>query len=181
MEDKPVVHRDVTRDDLKKLQEYFLKKIELLSSSVQEVLNNKEAMQESPPIRHSHSVEIDKLADALAKAQSTMTIAMKDSKTYNSVYATFPDLKKAADPSLNKNGLSVIQLYRDGSLVTNLIHSSGQWICSVVNIKEYMNPNTKLLRQQEFGSTRSYLKRYAYQDITGVIDEKEDDNNGYNK
>jgi len=170
MEDK-----QVTRDDLKKLQEYFMKKIEILSTAVKEVINDKQE-EPSEPYR---SDEIDKLAEALAAAQATMSVARKDSRAHNSVYATFADLKKAADPSLNKNGLSVIQTYTNGNLKTLLLHSSGQWISSKVSILDYINPNTRLSKQQEFGSTRSYLKRYSYQDITGVVDAKEDDNNGY--
>jgi hypothetical protein len=172
----------ITRDDMKKLQEYFLKKIELLENTIKDIESENKAIKKNTneiTNDEMHSKEIDKLAEALSVAQQSMTIAAKDSRAHNSVYARFPDLKRAADPALNKNGLSVTQLYHNDKIVTLLIHSSGQWIKSEVNVKDYINPNTRLSRQQEFGSTRSYLKRYAYQDITGVVDEKEDDNNGY--
>lgn len=122
------------------------------------------------------SEALNELAAALAKAQGEMPIAGKASLNphYNSKYASLSDIVKASRPSLSKNGLSVSQrvmVREDGItwLHTMLLHSSGQYLESTIKLKPLKDDH------QAFGSCLSYMKKYAYAAIVGVISEEEDD------
>ena len=116
------------------------------------------------------SEQINELATALAKAQAEMQTALliNDNPFFKSKYAGLAEIVKASRPALTRNGLSIVQYIRPGTndfeaLITTLLHSSGQWIESAINIKP--------LKQdvQSFGSYISYLRRYGYAALVGVI------------
>lgn len=116
------------------------------------------------------------LFSALAKAQGEFKVAglSKENPYFKSKYADLTDLIKASRPALSKNGLSVIQKViqnETGSdfLHTILQHSSGQWTDSKVKI---VPPKADI---QSYGSHRSYLKRYEYGSLIGVVSADEDD------
>ena len=116
------------------------------------------------------SGEIDKLAEALAKAQSEMDVASKSSANpfFKSRYADIKEIVAASRPALSKNGLSVCQnivSYDDGSTIlhTLLLHASGQYIES----RTRMTPAKA--DAQSLGSYITYMKRYAYAAITGCV------------
>lgn len=123
------------------------------------------------------SPNINELATALAKAQSQMEVA--DRSTHNSYlkykYADLPTLVKASRPALAANGLCVSQppvmMNDDGTgiLVTLLLHTSGQYIRSMMKVSP-LRPD-----HQAVGSCLTYLRRYAYAAIIGVVAEHEDD------
>lgn len=124
------------------------------------------------------STECNELFAALAKAQSRMNIAGKDSANpfFKSKYADLTDLVKASRPALTENGLAIIQqilTHEDGQsiLYTILAHSSGQYISTQMRITPPKNDI------QAMGSYISYLRRYSYACIAGVVasDEKEED------
>jgi hypothetical protein len=123
------------------------------------------------------SPNINELAAALAKAQGEMDIAGKDNNNpfFKSKYADFATIVKASRPALSKHGLSVSQppvMMGDngtGMLVTILLHSSGQYITSSIRI------NPLKTDHQSLGSCLTYLKRYAYAAIIGVVADDEDD------
>ena len=123
------------------------------------------------------SPNLNELAPALAKAQGEMGIAGKDNDNpfFKSKYADFATIVKASRPHLAKHGLSVSQppvmLNPDGTgiLVTLLLHSSGQYICSTMRISPMKSDH------QSLGSCITYLKRYSYAAIIGVVAENEDD------
>jgi hypothetical protein len=116
------------------------------------------------------SDHINELAAALAKAQSEMGFALKDSKNpfYKSNYADLKSVWMASQEALNKNGLSVAQVFDDNKLVTILLHTSGQWIqgsCPLLNPKGDM---------QGLGAASTYARRYGLAAIVGVIAEDDD-------
>lgn len=122
------------------------------------------------------SEQIDQLAIALAKAQSEMPTAAlsNDNPFFKSKYAGLAEIVKASRPVLTKNGLSVVQQILPGNdsphvLQTVLLHASGQWIASVMNITPL---KTDI---QSFGSYVSYLRRYSYAALVGVVATDEDD------
>ena len=124
----------------------------------------------------NHSEQINELAAALAKAQAEMQTALltNDNPFFKSKYAGLAEIVKASRPALTRNGLAVVQCIKPGTenyeaLSTLLLHSSGQWIESSINIKP--------LKQdvQSFGSYISYLRRYGYAALVGVITGDEDD------
>lgn len=131
--------------------------------------------QETPTLSPAHSAELNELFAALAKAQSEMPIAKTDSTNpfFKSKYADLTAIVKVSRPSLSKNGLAVTQLplFVNGReiLFTRLTHSSGQWIeCTMP-----LNPPKS--DAQTRGSYMTYMKRYSYAAITGVVAEGEDD------
>lgn len=115
-----------------------------------------------------HSPEINKLLEALAKAQSIMQGAIEDSQNpfFKSKYADLTSVWEACREPLTKNGLSVVQTIQiiDGGncLVTILGHLSGQWIKSVLPITPSKNDI------QALGSAITYCRRYALSSLVGV-------------
>ena len=127
------------------------------------------------------SEEIDKLAIALAKFQgsleqpslnSEVKVRTKTGGEYKFKYADLSECKRAAKQPLADNELSVCQLIEyDYSILTILLHSSGQWISSKVR----MPSNTA--DAQSIGSAITYAKRYAFCAILGIVADDDDDAN----
>ncbi len=115
------------------------------------------------------SDNIEKLADALSKAQSEMKGAQKKSTNpfFKSNYADLHTCIEASFPYLTKHGLSVVQgndVDERGSfyVTTMLLHSSGQWIKSKLKM-----PITKP-DAQGVGATITYARRFALSAMVGI-------------
>jgi ERF superfamily protein len=125
----------------------------------------------------TQSENLNELFAALAKAQAEYTVAdkSKDNPFFKSKYASYDSLVGATRPALTKYGLAIITRTRieDGEQYLQMIlsHSSGQYIASESKI----NPSKTDI--QALGSYRTYLLRYGYKELTGVVtqDEDEDD------
>ena len=121
--------------------------------------------------------EINKLAEALSKAQSEMKPAQKTGKNphFRSSYADLNDCWGAIREPFAKYGLSVMQTINQKEglnfLETTLAHISGQWIKSSVPVI------TKEHTPQALGSALSYSRRYGLCAIAGITssDDVEDD------
>jgi hypothetical protein len=140
--------------------------------------NPVDEVQEKPsqPEKKMESSELHKLFEALAKAQLEMEIAKTDRTNpyYKSRYADLRSVVEASRPVLAKNGLCVIQRTLPGKngnsyLNTRLGHSSGQWMESLMVI----NPPKQDI--QTLGSYMTYLRRYSYASMVGVVTGEEDD------
>ena len=136
---------------------------------------NKPFMEANKPFKDS-SEQLNELFSALAKAQAEMPTAGKSSNNhfFKSKYADLASVVEASRPYLAKNGLSVAQpitIGQDGKrvLVTILAHSSGQYLVSRVPL------NTTKEDMQSLGSAVTYMRRYAYASLVGVVAEDEDD------
>ncbi len=121
------------------------------------------------------SEQIGELMGALAKAQSEMKAAYKDSSNpyFKSKYANFASVVEAGKMALSKNGLSITQIPTqiDGRLclVSILGHSSGQWIKSEFPL---------LMAKQDpqaMASATTYAKRLAWAALAGISTTDEDD------
>lgn len=142
--------------------------------------NNDSKLELNTNKKSSHSENINELATSLSKAQSEMNFAIKDSNNpfYKSKYADLSSVWEACREPLTKNGLSVVQLLEGVSdegfivLKTMLMHSSGQWMASYINMK----PADE--KPQTYGSTLTYARRYALSAIVGVIQDDDDGNQG---
>lgn len=126
--------------------------------------------------RPMESPELNKLFEALAKAQMEMEVAKTDSTNpyFKSKYADLRSVVDASRPFLSKNGLCVIQRTIPGNngtsyLYTRLGHLSGQWMESLMPI----NPPKQDI--QTLGSYMTYLRRYSYSSMVGVVAGDEDD------
>jgi hypothetical protein len=142
-----------------------------INTRIEQSLKN--LSQRSSPQR---SELINELAAALAKAQSEMSTATtsSDNPYFKTKYADLTAIVNASRPALTKNGLAVVQqivLSDDGSQVlsTVMTHSSGQWIESRMRI---IPPKNDV---QSIGSYITYLRRYSYAALVGVVAADEDD------
>lgn len=127
-------------------------------------------------LKESEPLPLGKLYEALSKAQAEMLPAKTSSNNpfFKSKYADLAEVVRASRPALAKNGLAVMQYVKvteDGKslLCTRLGHSSGQWIESSIPIRSE-KPGI-----QGFGSNLSYLRRYMYGALVGVVSSGEDD------
>jgi hypothetical protein len=129
--------------------------------------------------REYRSPEVNELFAALAKAHTSMPAAAMDSVNshYKNEYAGLTSIITTSRPSLSANGLSVLQqiVNEDGqsSMLTILAHSSGQWIQSAMRI---LPPKNDI---QAIGSYITYIRRYTYAALIGVVtDDQSDDDDG---
>ena len=127
---------------------------------------------------NTQSENIDQLAKALAAAQSSLQVAKKDGVNphFKSHYATLQSIWDSAREVLGPNGLSVVQTFAetDGnrmSIVTTLLHVSGQWIRGTLTIiPQRADP-------QGIGSAVTYGRRYAISALLGIVADEDDDGN----
>lgn len=120
------------------------------------------------------SESIKELAGALSKAQGSMESAKKDTANpyFKSAYADLASVWTACREALTANGLAVAQTTKpsqDGvTVVTTLIHSSGEWMRGELFIKPVKND------PQGIGSAITYARRYALAAMVGVAPEDDD-------
>ncbi len=120
------------------------------------------------------STDVNELAAALAKAQGQIQDAKKDSSNpfFHSKYADLASVWEACRTPLSSNGLAVVQTIemKDGkrTLETTLIHSSGQWIASQLDLVP------KEETAQSIGSAITYNRRYALSALVGVCPDDDD-------
>lgn len=124
-----------------------------------------------------HSDRIDELAAALSKAQAVIEGAIKDADNpyFKSKYADLGSVWEACRKPLTDNGLAVIQTTEGANpeqvtIVTTLVHSSGQWYRGHLTMKPVKAD------PQGIGSCITYGRRYGLQAIAGVAPEDDDGN-----
>lgn len=131
----------------------------------------------APPPR-LQSDSIDKLAEALAKAQGEFTAATKEKTNphFRSKYADLASIIGATRPALSRNGLCVTQQVSPNGhgvwVRTTLAHTSGQWIAD-----QCWMPVAKM-DAQGIGSAITYGKRYSLAALLCVAAEDDDDGEG---
>lgn len=118
-------------------------------------------------LRMKRSDQLEKLFVALIKAQSEMPLAGKESKSNYGKYADLRSVVESSRAILCKNELCVFHTFNHESdglyLTATLGHSSGQYITSKIKISP---PRADI---HSLGSYITYMKRYTYAAITGVI------------
>jgi hypothetical protein len=130
------------------------------------------------------SEQIDKFAEALAKAQGAMRnpgrdrpveVETKTGSKYSFKYATLDALIDAARAALSENAIAWMQApehSEKGVLVvtTLLMHASGQWVETEIPVvlgREFS--------AQQMGSAITYAKRYAFGAAVGLTGDEDDD------
>jgi ERF superfamily len=123
------------------------------------------------------SDQINELAAALAKAQGEMKTAIRDSVNpfFKSKYADLASVVEAIRGPFAEHGLSYVQLPipTEGDWVqveTVLMHASGQWISSIVDVPVAKGD------AQGYGSALTYARRYGLSAVCGVAPEDDDGN-----
>lgn len=120
------------------------------------------------------SDSIKELAGALAKAQSEIATAAKDSMNphFRSRYADLASVWEACRGPLTANGLSVVQSPRSDersvTVETLLMHQSGEWLSGELSAQ------VGSIAPQAVGSAVTYLRRYALAAIAGVAPDDDD-------
>ena len=130
-------------------------------------------------VESTMSETIGKIAGALAKAQSGMTMIECNSSNpfFNSKYASLSAVLEVALPKLYENGIALVQGNRwdnvdYGFFITSmLIHSSGEWIKSEIRM-----PISKK-DAHGIGAATTYGRRYLLSSMVGVA-QADDDGNG---
>lgn len=123
----------------------------------------------------NQSDQLNELFAALAKAQAVMGKALKDKQNpfYKSKYADLASVVDISRGPLTDNGLCVTQPPIKGefgeTLRTILGHSSGQWLASEIVLKPTKTD------PQALGSYITFMRRYAYASIVGVVTKEDDD------
>lgn len=123
-----------------------------------------------------HSEQINELAAALAKAQSEIKDAAKDSANpfFKSKYADLASVWDACRTPLSKNNLSVVQTAETDAagivLHTLLLHASGQWISGTLCMTPVKSD------PQGIGSCVTYARRYALSAMVGIAPSEDDGN-----
>src|SRR5665213_2598353 len=111
---------------------------------------------------------IGSISEALAKAQGSMGMALKDSSNpfFKSKYADLASVQGACQKPLSENNLSFTFSLTivDGVniVVGTLSHVSGEWF------RSYMPVVTQKLDMQSIGSGISYARRYVLSALCGV-------------
>ena len=148
------------------------------------------SQEQRPP--ENHSMEVAKLAAALAMAQKNFAPIPKDREVtvqsdrgkYKFKYATLDAIRSATMPALAEQTLAIVQgmvEYGNGYAVeTKLIHSSGEWIRNVTPM--FVSGRVKDGRQlpptnQELGSAQSYARRYGISALLCITADEDDDGN----
>lgn len=130
--------------------------------------------QQEPAMGGDQSPTIGKLAEALAAAQGEMSNATKDSENphFGSAYADLASVRDACVPALSKAKIATVQqVFTSGgevTVVTKLIHASGEWISCHASVKPE-RPGAQAL-----GSAVTYLRRYTLAAMTGIAPEDDD-------
>jgi hypothetical protein len=120
------------------------------------------------------SNEIDKLAQALVKAQGVMENAEEDAENphFRSKFASLASVRRAVRKPLADNGLAYVQTvrYAEGvvEVETRLLHESGQWLGDTLPVP------CPQATAQAVGSAISYGRRYSLMAITGIAPEEDD-------
>lgn len=123
------------------------------------------------------SEHLDKLAPALSKLQGAIPPVKRESANpfFKSKYASLETVWEAVRQPLEEHGFSVVQTTEEGdgltvTVVTTLLHSSGQWIGGKLTLKP-QKPDP-----QGIGSAITYARRYALMSVLGIATEDDDGN-----
>lgn len=128
-----------------------------------------------------HSMDIGKLAGALAKARKEMGHAEKNAKNphLRNTYADLASVLDACKP-INDHGLVVLHgTSGDVNALTvecKLIHESGQWISCAVTLTPKSVKKGEQPSAQDVGSAITYGRRYTLSALMGISQEDDDGN-----
>jgi hypothetical protein len=117
------------------------------------------------------SEQVAELYAALIDAQAEFSAVEKaaDNPFFKSKYADLPAIMREVGPVLAKHGLGITQPPDDGALVTRLVHKSGQWQESRLELQPVKAD------PQAMGSAITYLRRYMLCAVLNVVTEVDDD------
>tara|TARA_X000001388_G_C2219009_1_gene118464 strand:+ start:202 stop:801 length:600 start_codon:yes stop_codon:yes gene_type:complete len=101
------------------------------------------------------TTQVDKIFEALAKAQGQFKILHKSHDGYHGKYANLQDIQFATQEALSSNGLSITQSHDQSKIKSVLGHSSGQHIVYITKFKDVASDKFKQ------ASAWTFMRRYA--------------------
>lgn len=116
---------------------------------------------------------LTKLLPALIKSQENIKHALKDKANphFKVMYATLESVIDATKDELLKNKIIVFQQHtKENTLITRLIHESGEFLESEISL--YMSKQD----MQQLGSATTYARRYAITSMLNIAQEDDDGN-----
>ena len=156
-------------------QEEYVKMMQSTAALDQQLTAQGQAMLPYTSTQADQSTLINELAGALAKAQGAVEGASKDTANpfFKSKYADLSSVWTACRQALSSNGLAVTQTTEAGTgdavtVVTTLMHSSGQWIRGRLTMRPVKAD------PQGIGSCITYIRRYSLAAMVGVAPEDDD-------
>jgi ERF superfamily len=122
------------------------------------------------------SEHINELAIALSEFQGEIKDVEKDTQGHGYKYANLSQILEVSRPLVQKYGLAVSQLCGSAdekvSVETLLMHKSGQWISSIIEMKVERSLTKegkfKMSLAQEVGCVITYARRYGIAAILGI-------------
>ena len=119
----------------------------------------------------THSANVGQIAKALAAAQADIVPAKKDADNpfFKSKYADLAEIIHAAKP-LAKHGIAHTSIVLGNTLVTMLIHTSGEWLKSTYPLRPTKQD------PQGFASAITYARRYSLQSMAAIPSVDDDGN-----
>ena len=119
------------------------------------------------------SEKIDAIAPALADLQADI-VNVKSTSTnpfYHSKYADLASIVREVRPLLAEHRLAILQGADGRTLTTRIVHESGQWIESSIelSVPKWENP-------QDVGKAMTYARRYELAAILNIAQEDDDGN-----
>ena len=158
-------------------------KVENLQNKLKEIDKPMPKPMETPKYRvfnETWSPTIGKIAEALSKAQGAMSNGLKQKQGYGYKYMELSVLVDIVRPALSTNNLAVIQTHElvkgtNPSLVTHtsLIHSSGEWMKSSLEMPIKAMP--QLSPAQNLGVVATFGRRYSLQALCLIASEDDTD------
>ena len=128
-----------------------------------------------------HSESIAKISAALIAAQAEFPVVKFNSKNpfLGNRYADLAAVKEASQPVLTKHGLAITQFPSSApgeiGITTLLLHESGEWLEDTASIG--LDNEKGKSAAQVAGSYITYLRRYAWAAILGLVAEEDNDGN----
>jgi hypothetical protein len=123
-------------------------------------------------VESGQSGQIEKVAAALVAVQGEMTNPPKTKTVYAGQkkysFAPLPEILDAVRPVLTKHGLALVQLVRERTLETRVVHTSGQWIGAAYGLPAVAD-------SQAMGSAITYGRRYSLCALLGIAGEDDED------
>lgn len=127
-----------------------------------------------------HSEQINEISKALVAAQAefpaiprTKEVLVATQKgSYAFKYAPLEDTLRMLRPILQKHGLGITQGAEGETLVTTLLHESGQWIAHTMPLLDSTN-------SQAYGAQFTYRRRYSLKAALGIETDDDDADRGF--
>ena len=127
------------------------------------------------------SEKINEIAKALIEVQSEIMDPVKNATNphFKNDYADLSAILSIVRPVVSKSGIAVVQTMEPCefgvTIVTTLMHSSGQWVRSRLSMKPGKDT------PQAYGSAITYGRRYSLAAILGITQTDDDGNDGSQK